>query len=131
MSSWEVKILVALLRDMLRRALVWLGGLDRCEEVLHVKRKIGYSVVICNRSGGAKVDTFLTGVRRYVRPDLLEKVEDVSGTQVCRCCPFFSPGAPQEETSEEIEMNSVSAEAKAGLGLRVLHCQIDIPACLP
>jgi hypothetical protein len=122
---------MVLLGDVLSRALIWSGVLNRREEVLHIDRKIGNTVIVCNCSDGAKVDTFLTRIGCNVCPYLLEKIEDMSATKVCRRCPFFSPGAPQEETSQEVEMDAIPAEAKARLGLRILYCQIDIPTGLP
>jgi hypothetical protein len=131
LGSQRMKVLMRLLRKVLGRTLVWARGLYRSEEVFHVEREVSYSVVVCDSGHRAEVDTLLVGVCRDVRPDLLEEVENVSTTQVCRCGPFFSPRTSQEKTSKEVEMNTISAEAKTRLRLGILHCQINVPAGLP
>ena len=69
-----------LLWKVLRWALIRSRRLDGCEEVPHVERKVVDAVIFCDRSNRAKVNAFLAGVRRDVRPDLLQKVEDVPAT---------------------------------------------------
>lgn len=66
------------------------GCLDRREEMSHVQRKIVDAVIVGDCGCRAKFNAFLGRVGRNVRPDRLEKVENVSTAQVCRCGPFFS-----------------------------------------
>ena len=131
MDSQKVKASTVLLRKVLRWALVRSRGLNGCKEVPHVEREIIDAVIVCNCGDRTKVNAFLIGFRRDMCPDLLEKVKDMSATQIRRRRPFLSPRAPQKKTSQEVEVNTVSAETKARLGLRVLYGQIDIPTRLP
>lgn len=66
------------------------GCLDRSEEMSHVQRKIVDAVIVGDCSCGADFNALLSRVGRNVRPDRLEKIENVSTAQVCRCGPFFS-----------------------------------------
>ena len=66
------------------------GCLDRSEEMSHVQRKIVDAVIVGDCSCGADFNALLSRVGRNMRPDRLEKIEDVSTAQVCRCGPFFS-----------------------------------------
>lgn len=116
---------------MLGRTLSGPRGLYGCEKVLHVHREIFNAIIVCDCSNGAEVDAFLVGVSCDMRPDLLEKIEDVSATQISRCCPLFPPGAPQEEAGQEVKVDTISAETETRLRLRVLYGQIDVPAGLP
>ena len=105
--------------------------LERCEEVLHVERKVIYSVVVGDRSNRSKVNPFLGGVRCNVSSDLLQVMEYGSAPDVFRRRPFFPSGVSQEQTSKEIEMHAVSAEAMSRFVLRELNGEVDVPACFP
>ena len=91
-SSHSVKILLLwkVRLKILTRALGGSRGLYGCEKMLHVECKVVDAVVVCNGGSRAKVDAFLAGVRRNMRPDLLEKVENVPAAEICGCCPIFS-----------------------------------------
>ena len=88
----EVDTLGLSLRVGLGRALQGQGPgcLDRSEEMSHVQRKIVDAVIVGDCSCGADFNALLSRVSRNVRPDRLEKIENVSTAQVCRCGPFFS-----------------------------------------
>lgn len=81
---------------LLRRALHGSRGLYGCEKMLHVERKVVDAVVFRDGGDGAKIDAFLGGVCCNVCPYLLEEVEYMSATQVCRCRPVLSTRAPEE-----------------------------------
>ena len=56
----------------------------------HVQRKIVDAVIVGDCSCGANFNALLCRVGRNVRPDRLEKIENVSTAQICRRGPFFS-----------------------------------------
>jgi hypothetical protein len=63
--------------------------------------------------------------------NLLQQVEYLPATKVCRRSPLLGSGVSKENLCEIIKVNTVSAEAMATFVQRKLNGQVSIPDMLP
>jgi hypothetical protein len=101
------------------------------KEAPHVEGEISNGVIVSNRVDGTEVYALLSRVWCDMGPDLLQKMEYLSTSEVCGCSPFLRSGAAEEYSRKEVEVYAVSAEAMPTLVLRKLYGQISIPALFP
>jgi hypothetical protein len=114
----------------------WL--INGCEEASHVKREVSdrvdlrwQTVIVSNAVNRSKVNALLSRIGSNVTSNLLQQVEYLPATKVCRRSPLLRPRVSEEDLCKIIEVNTVSAETMATFVLRKLDDQVSIPYVFP